>query len=143
MAYCTVTDIQDQIEESQLIQLTDDEGAGEVAESRVLKAIADADEEINGYVGSRYPVPLSPVPPVVRKLSVDIALYNLYARRDQCPDARKDRYKNAIAFLNQIALGRPSLGVSDPDGNPPVSDAPEMSGENPRRTFTRDSMRGF
>lgn len=143
MAYCTLDDIKDQIDEARLIQLTDDENVGAVNTSRVEKAIADADEEINGYVGSRHAVPLSPVPAILRKLSVDIAIYNLYARRDKANDTRSDRYKAAIRFLEQVALGKISLGASDPEGNPPASDAPELSVENPVRSFTRKSMEGF
>lgn len=143
MPYSTLSDIKDQLDQARLIQLTDDERTGTVNESRVDKAISDADEEINGYVGSRYTVPLSPVPAIIRKYSVDLAIYNLYGRRDTVPEVRKDRYANAIKFLQQVALGKISLGPTDPDGNPPVSDAPEMSSDNPERIFTRDSMRGF
>lgn len=143
MAYSALADTQNQIEEAKLIQLTDDEGLGSVNEARVTRAIADADAEIDGYVGSRYVVPLSPVPDSIRRLSVELAIYNLYARRDKVPEHRVERYKGAVKLLEQIALGKISLGPSDPDGNPPESDAPEFSSDNPVRTFTRDSMSGF
>jgi phage gp36-like protein len=143
MAYSTVDDLVDQIEEQWLIQLTDDEGLGQINTTRAEKAIADADEEINGYIGSRHAVPLSPVPGIVRKCSVDIAIYNLYGRKDSVPEARKDRHKNAVHFLEQVALGKISLGAHDPEGNPPASDAPQLSIDNPERIFTRSSMRGY
>jgi len=143
MAYSTKPDILNQIDEAKLIQLTDDERMGAVNDSRVARAIADADEEIDGYVGSRHPVPLAPVPAIIRKFSVDIAIYNLYRRRDQVPETRGKAYENAISFLKQVALGKISLGASDPEGNPPASDAPELASDNPVRTFTRDSMSGF
>lgn len=143
MAYCTVDDIRKQIDESKLIQLTDDENLGNVNQARVDRAIADADREIDGYAGSRYPVPMNPVPEVLRKLAVDIAVYNLYVRREKVPEARSGQYVNAVKFLERVAMGKISLGVTDPDGNPPASNAPEMSGENPVRAFTRSSMRGF
>lgn len=143
MAYCTLADIKDQVEESRLIQLTDDEGAGTIGTARVDKAIADAGEEIDGYVGSRYTVPLNPAPAILRKLAVDIAVCNLFARRDKAPEGRVERYKTAIRFLEQVALGRISLGAADPDGTPPASDAPQMSADNPPRLFDRGGMRGF
>ncbi len=143
MAYSTLADILDAIDERALIQLTDDEDTGEVNAARVEKAIADADEEINGYVGSRYAVPLSPVPALLRKLSVDIAIYNLHGRLDHTPEERSNRYKNAVKILDNIALGKVSLGTHDPEGNPPATDAPEFSSDNPARNFTRDSMKGF
>jgi phage gp36-like protein len=144
MAYSTETDITNQIDEAVLVELTDDEAIGVVDSDRVTRAIADADEEIDGYVGSRHTVPLDPVPAVVRKLSVDIAIYNLYARRvDEVPPVRQKRYDGAIRLLEQIAKGTISLGADDPEGTPPDSDAPEVSSDNPDRTFTRDTMKGF
>jgi len=143
MAYCILADILDQVEEPRLIQLTDDDGLGTIGTVRVDKAISDADEEIDGYVGSRYTVPLNPAPAILRKLAVDIAVYNLFARRDKAPEGRTERYKAAVRFLEQVALGKISLGAADPDGNPPASDAPQMSSENPRRLFDRNTMRGF
>lgn len=143
MAYSTQTDILDQLDEVRLIQLTDDANTSAVDEARVTKAIADADEEIDGYVGSRHHVPLDPVPAIIRKFSVDLAIHNLYARRDKTNETREARYKNAIAFLEKVALGKISLGANDPEGNPPASDAPQLSTENPERAFTRDSMKGF
>lgn len=143
MAYCTLADIKDQIDERKLIQLTDDEGLGVVGEARVTKAIADADEQIDGHIGHRHMVPMEPAPAILRKYSVDIAIYNLYARRETVPDVRADRYKDAVRFLEMVALGKISLGSLDPEGNPPASDAPEMSVDNPERAFTRGSMEGF
>lgn len=143
MAYSGISDILGQIEETKLIQLTDDEGVGTANEARIVRAIADADAEIDGYVGSRHAVPLSPVPESIRRLSVEIAIYNLHARRDKVPEHRVERYKACVKLLEQIALGKISLGPSDPEGNPPESDAPEMSSDNPVRLFDRGSMRGF
>jgi phage gp36-like protein len=122
MAYSTITDIQDQLSEAELIGLTDDAGAGAIDADVVGRAIADADEEIDGYIGNRAKVPLSPVPGIVRKMSVDIAVYNLYARRhDTIPDIRGKRYENALKFLVQVAAGKITLGAADPEGNPPSS----------------------
>lgn len=119
MVYSTQADCLDQISETELVQLTDDAGLGVIDAGVVTRAIADADEEIDGYLGSRMEVPLSPVPGIIRKCSVDIAIYNLYARRqDTAPEIRKDRYKNAVGFLAKVAEGKISLGASDPAGIP-------------------------
>jgi len=143
MAYCTIDDIRNQLDESKLIQLTDDEGTGTVDTARVERAIEDAGEEIDTHVGARYAVPLDPVPPMLRKAAVDIAVYNLYGRREKVPEMRVERYRNALRFLDQVSRGRLSLGRQDPEGNPSESDAPCMSGENPRRAFTRNTLTGF
>lgn len=143
MAYSTQADVLLQIDEIRLVQLTDDEGSGAINPDRVTRAIADADEEIDGYLGSRHTVPISPVPGILRKFSVDIAIYNLYRRVDNMTDQRAEAYRNAIRFLEQVANGKISLGASDPGGNPAELGAPEFSTDNPERTFTRTSMDGF
>lgn len=143
MGYCTQDDVLDQLSEAQLIQCTDDNDTGSVDAAKVAQAIADADGEIDGYVGARYAVPLSPVPAIILKLAVDIAIYNLFSRRDEVPENRAERYKNAIRFLEQVAKGGISLGADDPEGSPPATEAPRMSSQNPARIFTRRKMSGF
>ncbi|MFZ2447497.1 MAG: DUF1320 domain-containing protein [Syntrophobacteraceae bacterium] len=143
MPYCTIDDIRNQLEEVRLVQLTDDEGTGAVVEARVDRAIGDADEEINGYLGARIAVPVSPVPESLRRLSADLAIYNLFSRREKVPEHRIERYRNAVRFLEQVALGKISLGHGDPEGNPLEPDAPATAGDNPQRAFSRSSLTGF
>jgi len=81
MAYSTQADILEQLSEAHLIQLTDDAGAGTVDADVVSRAIADADAEIDSYCATKYDTPFTTVPAVIRKLSVDMAIYNVYARR--------------------------------------------------------------
>lgn len=149
--YCTIKDLQDQASDQVLITLTDDEGiapesldeAGEAIHTRLTKAIIDATNEINSYCQARYPVPLDPVPGFINKLSVDIALYNLFSRRgydeDTADKAIIDRYKAAVKNLENIARGLVTLGVADapaPQDNTTVIN----SGG---RIFSREKMSGF
>jgi len=143
LAYCTIDEISNQVEEARLVQLTDDEGTGAVAEDRITQAVADADNEIDGYLGLRMELPLASVPDSLRRISTDIAVYNLYSRRDRIPEHRAERYRNAVRFLEGVAAGKISLGSADPDGNPLAPERPEASGENPERTFTRFTLTGF
>ena len=114
MPYSTLADIIDRIDEEILIQLTDDEGIGQVNEDKVATAIAEADGEIDSYLSRRYTLPLSSVPTVIKKLSVDIAIWNLYTRRDKVEEARKSRYDAAVKLLTYISDGKATLGV-DPE----------------------------
>ncbi len=141
MAYCTVSDILDLISEDELVQLTDDEGTGEMDTAVVDKAITNADAEIDGYCGKRYSVPLLPVPPVICKLSVDVAIYNLFSRRQGAPEDRRTRYKDAIKFLENVAKGLVSLGEDDPDTPPSSSHKPQMTQSDP--VFSRESLKGW
>lgn len=143
MAYCTQTDMLEQIDEDILIDLTDDADAGIVDAGTVTRAIADADAEIDSYCGKRYAVPFSTVPAIIRKVSVEIAIYNLYGRRRGAPEDREKRYNNAVRLLSGVSKGDVSLGENDPDGSPPETRAPEMATTNPARVFSRSKMSGF
>ncbi len=143
MPYSTLDEIVKLLPEATLIELTDDTGAGTVDGAVVAEAIAQADAEIDSYCGGRYGVPLSPVPEIAKKLSADIALYHLYSRRvAQMPEARKDRYKDAVRLLEGIAKGAVTLGADTPasSGQPGTAETNRPDDEN---TFTRDSMLGF
>ena len=118
MAYCTLDDLKEQIPEDELRQLTDDEDIGVIDTARTDRAISDAGAEIDGYCGGRYKVPLSPVPGIIRKFCVDIAIYNLFQRRQGAPEYREKSYENAIKFLQNVAKGVVSLGVQPPPDSP-------------------------
>ncbi len=141
MPYCTQDDILQQLDEATLIQLTDDTGIGSVDTEMVARAISDADATIDAYCQGHYSLPLEPVPAVIRKISVDISIYNLYSRRaDSVPENRLERYKNAVRFLERVSAGQISLGAAAP--------APETTGnsvdiDQNERIFTRDNMEGF
>jgi phage gp36-like protein len=131
MAYSTQTDLEEQISQAELIELTDDAGSGSVDTSAVARAIADSDAEIDSYCGSRYTMPFAPVPVMIRKLSVDIAVYNLFSRRVllKIPEDRQKRYDNAIRFLRDVSKGLISLGADAPA---------EPSDGLPQATRTKD-----
>lgn len=140
MAYCTQSDLEGLISDAEIIQLTDDDGAGQADSDTVARAIAGAESEINGWVGKRYAVPLDPVPPRVRDLAVDIAVYTLYSRRGRVPEDRQERYKNAVAFLKAVAEGKATLGEDTPEGTPAGTPV-RLEGQT--RLFDRDTMKGF
>ncbi|HSW38567.1 MAG TPA: DUF1320 domain-containing protein [Acidobacteriota bacterium] len=137
MPYCTTSDLLARIGEAELIELTDDDSAGVLDAARVSAAIADADAEIDSYCGSRYTSPFSPVPVMIKKLSVDMAVYNLFSRRAhlaEVPKARKDRYDNAIRFLRDVAKGVVSLGADAPAEA--AADLPETTRAADDRIFS-------
>jgi phage gp36-like protein len=108
----------------------------------ILAAIADADAEIGGYLGKRYPLPLSPVPTIIRKLSVDLTVWNIMSRRQLgATDAVTKRYDNAIKFLTGVRDGKISLGVADPESTPSTADAPQFTSSP--QVFDRTKLGGF
>jgi phage gp36-like protein len=137
--YATLEDLTRQIPEDLLIQLTDDVGSGVIDTAVTDTALETADVEIDGYLGARYPLPLATVPPVIAKQAVDIAIYNLYARRMGPPEHWQKRYENVIRFLERVADGRISLGAGDPE--PPAADEAMVS--SAERIFTRTNLSSF
>lgn len=133
MSYCVQADILEQISEDIVIQLTDDDGIGEIDTSVVTRAIADADAEIDGYCG-KYDLPFSPVPVMIRKISVDLAICNLYARRKGVPEDRQKRYDNGIRFLRDVSAGKVTLGADAPEPN--IDGGPEATTKKSDRIFT-------
>lgn len=141
MAYCEKADILEQVDELILIQLTDDAGAGEVDDDKVTRSIEDSDATVDAYCKGRYTVPLSPVPDKIRQISADIAIYNLFSRRgDAVPETRKDRYKEAIRFLEAIRDGKITLGADTPAA---TNTRDTVSISSNARLFDRDKMSGF
>lgn len=137
--YATLDDLKKQLPEDLLINLTDDGGSGIIDTTVTDAALETADVEIDGYLGSRYTLPLAPIPPIIAKQAVDIAIYNLYARRQGPPEHWQKRYENTVRFLERIADGRISLGIGDPE--PPAADEAQVSAGD--RIFSRDTLSGF
>ncbi|HHT9137382.1 MAG TPA: gp436 family protein [Candidatus Wunengus sp. YC60] len=143
MAYAIIDDIKKLIPEEAVIQLTDDEETGSVNTTRVNEAIAQADAEIDSYCARLYTIPFSPVPDLVRKFSVDMAIYHLFSRRiEEMPEIRKDRYQNAIKQLESIAKGIMSLG-EQPEPAQPSGGSVRTNKTIDDRIFTSDMMKGY
>lgn len=140
MAYCTLDDLKMLISETELAQLTSE--AGNVPDPVVTAAaIAQAGGEIDSYLAERYRLPLSQVPPQVKALAVDMALYHLYTRRGVVPRARRQKYEAAVAFLKEVAAGQ--TVVAGVEGELPQASrqTPEMSGAD--RLFSRDGQKDW
>ena len=141
--YCTQADILEQLQESDLIALTDDAGSGDADETVLARAIEDAEAEIDSYCGGNYTVPFSPIPKMIRKIAVDMTIYNLFSRRQGAPEDRKQRYDASVKFLVNVSKGLIALGTSEISA--PVSDdsGPEAVTPDGGRIFTRDTLRGY
>jgi phage gp36-like protein len=141
MSYILEADLLGQLSQAQLVQLTDDVGNGVVDSTRVTQAITDAEGEINGYVATRYAVPLIvPVPDLIKKLDIDITVYNLWRRRQKIPDLIRTAYEDAVKKLEAIAKGTITLGV---DAAPAAQSGSAGETFGPERVFNRDKLGSF
>ncbi len=126
MAYATQADIvPDRLTEVQLVELTNDDSDGEtVVDSVVDNALTEASGIIDSYCRMRYKTPLpTPTGQLVRSLTLDIAIYNLFSRRRETKltDTIATRYNAAIAFLKDVSKGNASLDVPENGMQPQAS----------------------
>jgi len=119
MTYATQADLEARFGLDELTQLTDRTNAGVPDAVVVARALADADAEIDGYLASRYALPLATVPPVLARIACDIARYRLW--EDRASEEVRRRYEDARRLLESIARGQVSLGL------PAVSAAPALA----------------
>ena len=87
----------------------------------VQRALQDADDTINGYIGTRYPLPIAPVPAVLQRVACELARFYLYD--DQVTDLIKERQAANIKWLGEVSKGTVSLGADAASGAQPVSSA--------------------
>lgn len=75
MAYCTYTAI---MTINPMLPQTDTAAGWSVTVATISQHITRADGIIDSYVGRRYALPLSPVPPSIRAMSQDMVSYYTY-----------------------------------------------------------------
>jgi len=121
MAYCDLDDLKLHLPDADLIELTDDSGSA-IDEDVVAAAILAADELIDGYTRGRYSLPFSPVPGLIAKLSVRLAIYNLYDRKMslKIPERLAEGHKEDLALLDRLRRGEVVL---DADAAPSAGGA--------------------
>jgi len=139
MSWLTRALVLRRIDESELLQLTDDNDTGVEDSDRVNEALADAEAEVDGYVQKRYTLPLASVPPLLIRIAPDIFKWHLYGRRGVKDEAVDLRYEKAVKLLEKIASGSVSLGIENPPPQNPAAQIVESTG----KTFSRTSLKGF
>jgi len=147
MPYCTLDDLKQDISETELIQLTDDERLGAVNEDRINTAAGNASELIDGFLRGRYALPLDPVPAIVKTIAKEITIYRLFLRkkRQSITKEMTDNYNAQIKLLEKIQKGEITLGV-EVAGEDQASDSSGDYKTNKTaedRTFTKDVLDTF
>lgn len=141
MAYITQSDLTEQLSDSQLIQLTDDEKLGEINTDRVSRALASAEGEINGFLATRYAVPVASPPDLIKGWAVALTVYHLWRRRQRVPEDVRKAYEDVIARLRDVAAGKLTLGIDPPPAESSLSNQSEvLSNES---NWSRDKLKDF
>lgn len=94
----------------------DDVAAADAASARIVELIGEAGGIIDGYLARRYTLPLASAPSILTTWARAIVRYKL--NKDRMADANSDPvvrdYRDALKFLQQVAEGKFSLGLEDP-----------------------------
>ena len=114
MSYITQDALIKRFGEDELIQLTDRENLGDINTEVLNEAIADAAATVDSYLQQQYTLPLEQTlidaSPLTR-IAGDIVRYFLF--ENGAEDEVEKRYKDAIAWLRDIAAGKATLGSQD------------------------------
>ncbi|MBU6167193.1 MAG: DUF1320 family protein [Alphaproteobacteria bacterium] len=86
-------------------RLTDEDGLGRIDAARVAGALADAGAEIDGYVSSRYALPVTPAWPMLTTIAFDLAIARLWQARGDAPGGVAEAAAAARRQLKMIVDG--------------------------------------
>lgn len=142
MSYIVQADLLADIPNDVLIQLTDDNKDGSVDSSVVTDAITRAQSEVDGYLATKYSVPIAAPPQLVKSLTATLTCYRLFGRRGRgVPEDWGKRYDDAVRTLTNISKGLVKLDVEPPPAESSTATAGEIKG--PERVFDRDKLGSF
>lgn len=111
------------------------------ADMVIAAACAGAAELIDAHLGSRYQLPLSPLPEMVKEIALDIAWFKLW--RVSIPDDVAARHREAMRLLASIANGTLTLQLAGVSPSESTDDGPTVMCESSGRMFGPGSMRGY
>jgi phage gp36-like protein len=117
MPYATSQDVIDALGTREAAAISDRLGTGAPNAAVLAAALARAEDEVNAYVGRRYALPLmtaagaaAATPLIIKRLVIDIARYRQTGTEIMETEAIRNRFKDALKVLEQIADGKVSLG---------------------------------
>ena len=109
MAYATYTTLLEQVGIDELTRSSDRNGNGVADVGVVDRALEDASNEVDSYIGSVYKLPLNPVPGIVVTYTGIIGLYRMSLETGSYTEEKRKRYEDAIRWLRDVAKGVASL----------------------------------
>jgi phage gp36-like protein len=128
MSYATYEDLLANFGEQELELVTDRDRDGSPDDGVIEDGLQFADDLIDGYLRSRYSVPLANPPRNLIGVACDIARYRYY--QDQPTELVITRYEQAVGWLKDVAHGLVDLVLEDEPYAP-------VAYSQPARVFTR------
>jgi phage gp36-like protein len=110
--YATMDDIIALYGADNLDTWADPQNNGRADPALVAKALTEASSICDSYLAMRYVLPLISVPVFLQSACIDIAIYRMVVTGDRCTEEMKERYKEAISHLKDVASGKAGLGFA-------------------------------
>lgn len=129
MPYCNLEDVKNIVPEPELINLTNDEITSDsTINMDVLNLIINhADDLIDGYLRTRYKLPLKFTPSILQTISADISAYRVYLRRpSDIPEHIVKNYEKAISLLDKIQAGKILLDLPSEHPDEEIQKPPQV-----------------
>ncbi len=139
-AYVCAADLTARYGAQALLQVADRDGDGVADPGVVDAACADATELMDGFLGERYTLPLTPLTGLPVGWAAAIAWFKLFLSP---PDNVRAAYEDALGQLAQARTGKLILQANGvPDAATPVNGAVIAVSGAPRE-FDHRSLKGF
>lgn len=104
------------------------------------QAETEAASLIDGYLATRYTLPLVTVPQIVTGWAADITRFKLWDER--APEEIRNRYDDTLEQLTQLSRGQIALPPGS-DGVPVASSGFAVDGFSAERVFTAETLADF
>jgi len=101
-------------------------------------ALYNAATEIDSYLSTRFPVPVTPTPQILRQVNIDLSIYYLALTIDRLSNEISKRAEDWRKWLVMVAKGQVGLGVLESDSN---SDSTPAEGTDTMSGVTGKSVR--
>jgi phage gp36-like protein len=116
MAYVTEADLVLRYGQDELVQLTNRAGGSTIDSAVLAAAIADAEAEVDGYLASRYAVPVTVQAALLRSIAATVVRYRLHGK-SAGETVRRD-YEDALRWLRDVSTGKVVLvGAASPSAS--------------------------
>jgi phage gp36-like protein len=116
--YCTVDDIVTELGQTTTAMLSNDADPESINSDLLESYLTARSEFIDGFLLGRYTLPLQNSHEIIKKVCVDLVVYDLYKRRGSIDDDSKLIKKEAIEILANLQTGKITLDDGDAEDRP-------------------------
>lgn len=141
MTYATSSDMTAQFGSREVVALTDRDDDGVIDAAVMASALAQASAEIDTYLVGRYTLPLANTFPMLTIYCCDIARYRLSGSDVAEVETTRNRYKDAIRFLESVRDGKTRLGADT--GGAAATEQARIAVVGSDRVFDSGSLADF